>query len=57
LASAGVIAAGLVALGLELALALGFGAGALQAVRLAASIHAKTSAEATLAIFMFSPNF
>jgi uncharacterized membrane protein YbjE (DUF340 family) len=57
LASAGVIAAGFVAVGVELALAVGFGWGALHAVRLAASIPAKTTAEATFANFMFSPNF
>jgi pimeloyl-ACP methyl ester carboxylesterase len=55
LASAGVIAAGLAALGVELAVALGFGAGALQAARLAKSIPVSAKVEAILLIFIFTP--
>jgi len=46
-----------VALGVELALGDGPGAGAVQAARLATSIPATTKIEAILLIFIFSPAF
>ena len=45
------------ALGVELALGDGFGVGALQAARLAASIPVTTNTEAILLMFMRSPIF
>jgi hypothetical protein len=55
LASAGVIAAGFVALGVELELGDGDGAGVLQAARLATSIPVSARVEAILPIFIFTP--
>jgi hypothetical protein len=55
LASAGVIAAGFVALGVELALGDGDGACALHAARLAASIQVSAKVEAILLNFIFTP--
>ena len=57
LASAGVIAAGFVALGVELALGDGDGAGGLQAARLATSIPVIAKVDAILMIFILSPIF
>jgi hypothetical protein len=52
-ASAGVLAAGFMGVGVEVALGVGFGCGVLQAVRPPASIPDKTSVTATLDIFIF----